>query len=354
MNTEDDYQTETDDPLLRNLLELAEPGQSSEDVSHDADELFELFAQGQLAGEDREEFLQRLDADPPTRRAMSAYLNLLHSEANSESETLTTRTTNARGWSSQVRLSALALAACLLLAVGLSVWRGGPAGVAERQAYDKAAALAASASYDEAQETIQAARAAGVESTRLELLAARVAMHEPKPFDSAEAWSLRSFDYQFDGALMMDAEVDEEQVARLERASAVLDTVDPAEQLARLARARLLLRRNKPTEARDLFETILAGDPTHPAALMGLGVANFMLGGKQLDAAEASFRTFLKTQPDSFAGRLNLAMCLSEAGKLSEAVAEWQKVDLSQLPPAERAAAEQAIADLEQGLQLQG
>ncbi|MEM6330153.1 MAG: hypothetical protein AAF790_07885 [Planctomycetota bacterium] len=392
-NPQTGYESDLDDPLLRNLMALGEPAGvvdgeapagggfdtgAPDAAAFDADaepgeELFELFLEGRLQGEDREQFLRFLDANPGARAATSEYLNFLEAEAEAEAAdpapaTLSITRQSQQSWASPARWGSVvvALAACLLLAVGL--WQTTPGGlqVAENRAYDQASALVAESEFEQAERVIEAALQDGVDSPRLSLLAARASMQEPAPLTSPDAWSLRRFDYEFDGTLIMDGEVSEEAVDRLTKAEAIVDAVDPAEQLARLSRGWLLLKRNRPADAAEVFRGVLDAQPlseprSEPrseadiaaAAAMGLGVAEFMIGGDRLDAAEAAFRKLLDARPESLAGRLNLAMCLAEAGKIAESLAEWRKVDLAKLPADEQAAAADAIAMLEAGLAAQ-
>ena len=355
MSSEIEYNEKLDDGLLRNLVRLGEPdGVVEDDDLEVGEELFELFIEGKLEGEDREQFLRYLDRNPRARVAASEYMNFLEVEAENEASPATISLANAtreeESTSMRWTSMAIALAACLLLAVGY--WSTGPGAnpLSEEDAFSRAASLASQSSFGEASQAIEEARAAGIESPRLDLLAAQVAMQEPHAFDTPDAWSLRSFDYEYDGTLVMDGNVSEEEAKQIDEAGAAVGKVDPAVQLAALTRGRLLLKQNQAEEARDVFGNLLTADASNRAAWLGMGIAEFMIGGAELEAAETTFRKFLIMEPDSLIGRVNLAMCLAEAGKIAEAVEEWRKVDLTQLDEQDRASAAAAIEELEAAL----
>ena len=143
------YEAETDDALLKNLMALGEP----DDVIEEEDvevgqELFELFLEGKLEGEDRQQFLDYLDANPRARAATSEYLSFLEEEEAASAGTIGLASASRSAWSTPARWStfAVAMAACLLLAVTVPFFGGGGQ-VAENQAYQNAAALVASANF---------------------------------------------------------------------------------------------------------------------------------------------------------------------------------------------------------------
>lgn len=345
------YQPDTDDTLLRNLLLTAGANRQGAEPEHeDAEELFELFIEGRLQGEDLEEFTAYLDANPQARAAASEYLEFLdqHPLHEAPANPIAAASAAGSGWWTHAAKSVMgyAIAACVLIALGLVYWNIGNAELAENDVYSQAELLVHQSQFEEALELIDQAHESGVDSTRLQLLAARGAMHQAAPLDDPAAWSLHEMGYGFDGAIAMDAPA-EGAAGDLTQAGKYLEEAEAADDWARLAKGWLLLKQYKADEAHAVFDGLVTEGKQTDAALLGRASASFVLGGAAFQDAARDYRAYLQDHPEDNTARINLAMSLAAADQLQEALIEWKKVDLSKLPPEPRAEAQLAIEDLE-------
>ncbi|MCA9240568.1 MAG: hypothetical protein KDA37_10225 [Planctomycetales bacterium] len=345
------YQPETDDRLLRNLLLTSGANRQPPAPEHEhAEELFELFLEGKLQGEDLEEFTAYLDANPKARAAASRYLEFLEEQPLEElpGQPHAMSREAAGGWWTHAAKSVLgyAIAACVLISLGLVYWNIGNAELAENDVYSQAELLVHQSQFDAALELIEEANHSGVDSTRLQLLAARGAMHQALPLEDASAWSLHAMGYGYDGAIAMDAPA-EEGAGDLTKANDLLNQADAADDRARLAKGWLLLKEYQAQDARAVFDALLQEGKQTDAALLGRASASFILGGGAFNDAARDYRAYLQGHPEDNTARINLAMSLAAADQPQQALAEWKQVDLNKLPKHARSEAEVAIEDLQ-------
>lgn len=308
------YQETTDDRLLANLLQKGQDEGQGLD-SEAAEDLFELYVEGRLPEADREEFLRYLDANPEAREAASLYMMHLESEAAAvEPEERVTPASVAGGtWSASMMrtLTFAAMAACLLLALGVAIRPAGSPQVAMSRAAD----LLQNGEFEAAEAILDQLDA---DSTEAQVLVARAAVRESGDLSEAGPWSLLSYGYELGDAVAMDGAPPEEQQQRLLKASGAVEAIDSAEADADLARAWMALKTNRADEAIVALDRILDADTDYAAAHLARGVASYMLG--DFADAETRFRRHLEMTPESFAGQLNLGKCLAEQGNYAGAI----------------------------------
>lgn len=274
----------TDDKLVANLLRRSE--RDTDAVDHEsAEDLFELFVEGRLTGADAEEFFNYLDANPEAREAASEYLAWTETSAEEAPATveLAAAPTAARSWVTRTATVAMALAACLLLAIGIDF--GGARGA-------RGALLA---------------RHSGVE--RLSLL---------------------ENGYDLDGAQAMDGLPEGDELAALQADIRAFEAIDADAAAAFLPRAQLAIRQNEPDAALEWADRALDADPENAEAHLARAVALFLRD--DLEQAEASVRDHLERSPKSFAGRINLAMVLLELDRTREALDALRAIDPADAP----------------------
>lgn len=320
------YQETTDDRLLANLLQKGQgDGQALDTES--AEDLFELFVEGRLPEADREEFFRYLDANPEAREAASLYMMHLESEAaDVEPEQRVTPASVAdRTWSASTTrtLTYAAMAACLLLALGVAIRPSdGP-----QIAMSRAAELLQNGEFAAAEAILDKLDA---DTTEAQVLVARAAVRESGELNDTGPWSLLSYGYELGDAVAMDGAPPAEQQQRLRKASEAVEAIDSDETQADLARAWIALKTNRADEAIEALDRILSTNTDHAAVQLARGVASYMLG--EFADAEARFHQHLELSPDSFAGQLNLGKCLAEQGDYAAAIEVFRGIRQQDAP----------------------
>ena len=346
------YQENTDDRLIASLLEIGQSGPADLDMES-AEDLFELFIEGRLPEEDREEFFRYLDANPAAREAASLYMTHLEREtegdesasdigaanatsahstgdASSDSQDAPLRydlvkTNESSAWNtSTIRtLTYAAMAACVLLAIGISMLpKDG-----QQVALNRVAGMIERGQFGEAEVALEDL---DLNSTEAQVLAARAAAHERKSLGNAAPWSLLSYGYELGDAVAMDGAPPAEPLQRLRKASDAVNAIESTDAQADLARAWIALKTNQPDVAIVSLDRILDVLPENAAAQLARGVASYMLG--DYADAESRFRKHLSLTDHSFAGLVNLGKVLKEQGKYGEAIEVFQSIDADLVP----------------------
>lgn len=346
------YQETTDDQLLANLLNVGQSGPTDLDTES-AEDLFELYIEGRLPEEDREEFFRYLDANPTAREAASLYMTHLEREAEEEELASDTdaandtsahstadassdsqdaplrydlvKTNESSAWNASTArmLTYAAMAACVLLAIGISVFpKDG-----QQVAMNRVASMIEQGQFSEAEIALENLDS---NSTEAQLLAARAAAHERRSLGDAEPWSLLSYGYELGDAVAMDGAPPEEQLQRLRKASDAVNAIESTDAAADLARAWIALKTNQPDVAIVSLDRIIDDAPDHAAAQLARGVASFMLS--DFEDAESRFRKHLSLTDHSFAGLVNLGKVLKEQGKYGEAIDVFRSIDSGRVP----------------------
>jgi tetratricopeptide (TPR) repeat protein len=284
------YEPQTDDAILRQVLYRANAAQEDHAAADEADELLDLFLAGRLTGEDREAFLRYLDTNPSARTVVAASMQSWEKEAP---QTISIEASKRSAFPLR-RFAGLALAASLLVATAVVVWRTG--------------------------------------NERALLARNRVN-------------NLTELGYEFGGIAFRETTLPAEN-DRLEAALASLDQADQHDVNWRLNRGFILLRLSRPEDAQTAFQEALHDDPRNVDAWLGNGMASFILA--KFNDAELAFRTCLELEPGSIHARINLAMTLTELDRVDEALGEWRKVDRAGLSLDQQRAIEAEIQRLEQ------
>jgi tetratricopeptide (TPR) repeat protein len=332
-----------EDMLLRNLLAADEASKSRpEPAVHPDEESLVLFAHAALSAAEREAVIAHLDQCNTCRQTVSRLLRL-EEEQVGEQTTVAPVAATAR-WTT-VRLTALALAACLLVAVGIAILSPGSGRqLADARFYDQAKAQLELGQFDRAQETIRAAEKDGVRSDWLLSLNAQAERRLPATIALSVAGRLTQFGYDTSGTMTKEFQ----PLPISEGAQKALDVLSAAhkqelETLLNRGHALLSLGQAKP--ALEVFEQATRLDPQSAYARLGRGMASFMLD--DYAAAEHDFREALRLDPKLIAAEINLAMTLAEEGRRGDAVEIWRKLLKQPLSDSDRDLATQALSTLE-------
>ncbi len=356
----------TEDQLLANLLRQVDTALGARQAGdHLDDEILALFAAGALAGADRQQTIQHLDACPSCRRAASL---LIAAAAQSEDEdavppedgdkAITGQKTTGSDVKDQVSLSrvgwswlanrrsvAWAIAAVLLVAVGsLVFWPGADSSLAEAKAYKRALAMLEQSRFDDAQQAVAQAGESGIESDRLRSLEAEAVRQIPAPVALAYAGRLSDFGYDIGGVVARDP-TSLPHRAGLRKAEQILQAAGQENLEVILNRGHALLSLDRAPAARAEFQRATDLAPRDPLAWLGLGLAYFMTD--DFEAAETAFRQAVSLDPKNISAGVNLAMTLDEKGQTSAAIAQWRHLLEKPLSEQERKRIEITIDELE-------
>jgi hypothetical protein len=311
------YNSQTDDDLLRGVLFRAD-ARSSIDDPDGADELLALFLEGQLRGDDRVAFFQYLDTHPAVRAMVGQCVKHIgpcevespaaaaaaRSIKSSHPDWIATGIQRVREFFAVLprRGYAFAIATVLFIAVTSALWLNsqspGNLHVAE--------------------------------------------MHERGGKSPAE-YGL-SPDRENRITIMGSGE---EQAP--DSMQDLLGTLPDDRESAELKEAYGFLHRKLLKQAQEAFIKATGQFPESYFAWLGRGIAFHL--GKQADdlsQAEDAYRKAIKLHSHPDGARIGLAMVLSEQeGKVAEALAVWKQVDLQRQPAAQRVEIEREIARLE-------
>ena len=288
-----------------------------------------------MEGAAREELLRHLDRCDSCRRVASLLMSLPPGE-----EEQTVGAPQSVQWSWR-QIASLAIAACLLVTVGLLFF---PRGTSEVAAYEESLRLLKSGRFTEAHDLVALAAEQGIESDRLRNLDAQALRKMPDPNALAYAGRLTDFGFDVTGAIARDPAA--EAGGEVEKAAAVLRAAGSTSPEVILNRGHVLLAQDRPDEALSEFETACRSAPQNPLAWLGRGLANYMLD--KMTEAEADFRHAIGLDPENIAARVNLAVMLGATGKTAEALKAWQSLLDRSLTRRDREMAQNAIEYLRQ------
>jgi tetratricopeptide (TPR) repeat protein len=347
-----------EDRLLRKLLVHSEPaGGAPVSTPHPDEEMLALFAVGALAADQRTPIIEHLADCATCRQTVSQLLSLVEPETTAAAPQVTAaKTSSASFWQTRNWVW-MAVAASLLLAVGLLVnQKANRRLVAESHTYDAAAKMLADRQFDQARQLLASSATSGIDSDRLRSLEAQAVREIPDPLALAYAGRLTDFGYDaLAGPVTKEFGPNPDEVAKqniaagpmisgagqardlLNRAGA--DDID-----ALLNRGHALLSLGEAASATADFERGTQLAPKQALAWLGLGLAYFMQD--KYHEAEAAFREAVGLDPNNFSAAVNLAMALQQLGKTQDALAVWKQQLQRPLSPADRQLAEQAVKRL--------
>ena len=285
--------------IVMRLLRTASAGQPVPVEGHvvDDEELMACWESGLLVPRQHEEILDHLAACPQCRRKLAEMIrrgNLQIAEPEPVAVPLSVSAPTARSGTRWLRH---ALAACLLVAVGIVGWT---------------------------------------------LWLTGTSLGIPSHSALAIRGKVTDYGYLLDGQSvatkgpMFDTSLDRRQ-RELEQAL----KAKPDDRINRLDYGEVLLQQQQPAEATEVFQRILDATPYDPAAQVGLGLARFQQ--KRFDDALEQFEAVLQAMPDNLGAKLNAAACLARLGRTAEAIRYWREAIAETQDVVLRAHIEQAI-----------
>lgn len=349
------------DSLLGRLLQLAEPAEPM-DMPHLSPETLSEFTTGTLSGEQLDAAFLHLDRCSQCRSEASALVKLSSKEGEPQEDHslagVAKQSDRAAGNTQVERLAAhvrepasswaipsWATAAVVLIATGALVWWVG----ATRQspgdrAYTQALAQLQRREFAAVDHTIDAARAAGVQSARLQSLAAESVRRIPGPVALAYRGKLTDFGFDSGGVVARDA-LDAPQRTAAAKAVEMLKDAGDQEVDLLLNRGHALLSIDQPQDAQREFQQAIKLAPENSLGWLGLGLAEFLR--ENYTAAEAAFKESARLAPQDVSPKINLALTLEELDRRQEALAMWREALASAASAADRQTIERAIHGLE-------
>jgi tetratricopeptide (TPR) repeat protein len=309
---------------LLNQIESAVAAEAPALEHHPDDEMLALFAQGELHGHDRDELVRHLSECAACRQTAAAVMTW----TGGESSEFARRTKPIKLWASRRRMAwaGVAAAASLLLAFATLFRLGSgrpPVAATEAEAYAQAADLLREGRFDTARTVVVDAARRGMESNRLRTIEAQALRQIPATLALAYAGCLTNFGFEIGGATARSA-TSAGSADKAEAALGILARSDPADDTAALNRGHALLSLGRPREALAEFQRVARRAPENAPARLGEGLASYALA--DYPAAELAFRSSLQLDANQTSARINLAMTLSEQGKIDQAVSAWNDV----------------------------
>jgi Flp pilus assembly protein TadD len=166
-------------------------------------------------------------------------------------------------------------------------------------------------------------------------------------YDAAKKWAQKLVDtgQADDGAKQM---LEAAQAKKLdpELRRLIEPSVPAADDSANALRGWQFFRQGRNSEAKEVFEKVLAADPTDGAALNGMGWC--LLNSGEATEAKPYFEKVIAANPDASGALNGLANVLSIEGDLDGAVKIWEDM-VERFPEADAAPWELADAYLEKG-----
>jgi hypothetical protein len=324
--------------LLHQLLRRSDAA-TSPAGGHVDDESLVMFVDGTLSAAERAAVVDHLADCGDCREMVRALM------AGDEPSAVADRS-----WTSKLRQAAtwrMALAASVFVALGGTVWllaSRGP-GLSEQDVYREVSMLLRNRDFQRAQERLDRAHRNGIDSDRLQSLAAMSTAEVPGPLGLEAAGSLTEFGFGIGGLAARGADPPGLPRKRL-AAYDSLSAVDSPSLEVRLNKGYLLLATNRPEQALQQFETLIREDANLPHAWLGKGIASFVLGDYQ--AAERAFERCLQLDKTNVAARLNLAMTLAEQNRYEDELRVWESLPLEAWPPTQRHNVQREIDRLRQ------
>ncbi|MBN2291346.1 MAG: tetratricopeptide repeat protein [Pirellulales bacterium] len=323
--------THLDDQLLAELLKRTDDEQPKGVTDSSIDEeMVTSFVEGNLTGDERRRVLCYLDNHPQTRQAVSRMMCLAADETEAIDET-TDQSPSTIPMLPPVlpwyrRYSVLLAVAASLLIITWIVWPS--SGLSEPGVYGKAIAMLREGQFDKVRVAIETARNKGIDSQRLINLQAQAALQIPAEVALSKRGSLTDLGYEI-GGVVARAPADDDQVARNKEADRLLSMIKKPDQTIRLNRGYLLLEQARVDEAQEIFRSLAEDYDARPIPWLGWGMAAYTNG--DLEQAETAFRHVIQLDPNQVDARINLAMTLTEQGKLKEAATAWLAVPTEKL-----------------------
>lgn len=310
------YRPATDDEIVRELLHRSEAAKAGARADQDLDyERLALLAEGHLSPDDADQLLKELALDDEARRTVSMAMTLGEPSVRLA----------GTGWRhavSKERLLTWAVAASLVVGATLLFLpgRGDGPQLAERRAYDKTVELLKQGDFEQTRRAVQTARDAGTDSPRLRNLEAQAVLEVPAATSLAAAGDLPSFGHEISGVISRSP-APAAAIRNREAALELLERIDDDPAVA-LNRGYVLLALDRIEEARSIFESATTQSPSDPLAWLGLGLASYL--DDDFPTATTAFERAAQLDRQSLVARINLAMSLTESGRLDEALAVWQ------------------------------
>jgi hypothetical protein len=328
------YDSKTDDELLRGVLYRADDATLTED-SDEADELMALFMDGAMDGDDRAAFFQYLDTHPQARRA--AALGAWHMDLHRGVVPTRPAASDAAHKYGRFALAAVgerfrqALIGALPDRFRQSTARAAAHGIAF--GYRRQLAFATVGMLLVA---TTAALWIAWRPSQTQLLALRGGF---SPIDFGASPDLEN------AIAIKGADAAGESL----NIQALLEDVPNSTERAHLSQAYTLLKNNQLTRAREEFARVIDENPQSYYAWLGQGTAyHLMQRAEDFQQAAISFHKASELRHQSDAAHIGLAMTLSRLGQDTEALAEWRHVELKRLPKWQREAAAREISRLSQ------
>ncbi|MDZ4852314.1 MAG: tetratricopeptide repeat protein [Pirellulaceae bacterium] len=337
-----------EDRLLANLLLHNEAIDRALPMrEHPDEETLSLFTEGLLPDYDRPAVIEHLASCSSCRQLIALLweqdqsVDSRTTESENVDEVRTIRLPENFSRVNRLWTMALAVAAGLLLVVGIQ-WQGGMSSqIAEGKTYASAKQLLSSADFEKAEQLLNEADRKGIRSDRLRSLSSQAVRRLPGSLALASSGLLTEFGFGIGGTIGRGSESKQ----GLREAELLLGDA-PSEQLeVLLNRGHLKMSKNDFDAAAVDFARASEVDPQEPLALLGIGLADF--ARQDFAAAEVAFENCLRLSPNHLPARVNRAMTLEELDRFDEARAEWQRVLRGETPDELQAQIEQHLKTLE-------
>jgi tetratricopeptide (TPR) repeat protein len=321
--------------LLGEVLSRATTDQS---VTEPIDlETLTMFVEGQLPAKEQANMLELLDRDSEARETVSLLLKTKANEQDVEPK--------KKKWNSRNVAILAAMAASLLIVVGLLYLPGQLNKSAERSVFETAQNQLRSERYQEARKTLEDAANRGVESDRLGQLHVQAVLESPAPVALASRGRLSDFGYQLDGVAAREPASGQDR-QQFEEALELIQGRSADSNQMKLNLGYTMMQLGQLDEAGQVFNSLVESNPELPLAWLGLGLVQYVQ--EDFQNAEVSFRRCLEHAPENMAARINLAMTLTELGKLEKALETWIAIPLETLPSGEQQQIRAEIETLKQ------
>ena len=273
-----------------------------------------------------EVLLSHLDECEPCRQVVSTMFTL------QEEQVVLARSHTWRWWQQPITL--IATAAVLMIAIGLT-WRFvySRFEITEPQVYARVVTLLESSHFGDAEDLIDEANEEGIRSPRLDRLMIQAMLETPSVLSLTHFDKLTDYGLTING--IAEREPESENTRREIQALEILNKGNDQSPEAKLNRGQLMLRIGLAQEALEEFKSLNLHDRNSFPAQLGMGIALFLLN--DFVASEEAFRRCLELEPSNSSAQINLAMVLTEQGKVREAIQTWETLlDNSDLPDAKR------------------
>lgn len=313
-----------DDEILRRIL-IRDGTTSTEAHDEDLLEDISLLAEGQLSATEAEQLFAHLADRPSLRQALSS--QLLEFEEPKNIVRLGTAIPVPR------RLAVLALAASLLVALGVLLWPTvGDHMLAEATIYQQGLDMLESSKFNELNKLLSDAKSNRIHSARLGNLQTQSVLQVPAEVSLASLGRLSDFGYHIDGSIARSVD-DADTLQPHKSAYETLTLESDQIEVIQLNKAFLLLRMNELNKARIGFGRLTETSPRNPYGWLGLGIAAYSL--EDFTSAATAFEEAIRLDSSIVSVHENLAMTYTELGEFAAAIEAWNSVLALHLNPTE-------------------